>query len=233
MRGKKTKKAKELKLGELFSSGWDIYKNNFWLIALITLIIYIPINIILNLAAPVEGIESLQMYVRIANILDFLLGVIAVMAIAYAVDRIVAGKKPKLWESFKSALLVWDKAILTSLLASLILLGLYVLLIIPGIIWSVYYTFFIYAVILKKLKYKTALNYSKGLVRGRWWRVLGISIIVSVGISVAAGIVSGIAAFAGTLATNIIADCLFDIIYALREVIMVVFFINLAKIGPK
>ena len=142
-------------------------------------------------------------------------------------------KKVTVWESIKHALLTWDKAILTSLLAAIILIGLFILLIIPGIIYQTYYSFILFAVILKGKKYKKALDYSKSLVKGRWWRVFGTLLIVSIGISLVAGIASMIISIYESYITYVIADSVFDVIYALRDVFLVVFFINLANVGPK
>jgi hypothetical protein len=42
-----------------------------------------------------------------------------------------------------------------------------------GIIWGVYYSFFVYAVALRQVSGKAALDYSKATVQGEWWRVFG------------------------------------------------------------
>jgi len=224
-------KSKELKLGELIGTGWEIYKKNFKLFLFIILIIYLPINIILNLVPGTsETFGGVMAYLRLTQILELVLGIIATMAIAYAVNKIVNHKKPELWESIKSALLVWDKAILTALLAGLILIVLYLLLIIPGIIYSVYYTFALYTVILKDKKYKKALDYSKSIVKGRWWRVFGIIIVVTLLFSFVAGIISSPIAIYENYITNVISDTVFDIIYALQTIVFAVLFINLSSI---
>ena len=41
---------KEFTLGEIFTESWNVFQENFWLILSVTLIVYIPINIILELS---------------------------------------------------------------------------------------------------------------------------------------------------------------------------------------
>ena len=67
---------------------------------------------------------------------------------------------------------------MTLLLKGVVVLGLSVLLIIPGIIWLNYYTFVTQLVIINEKKWKSALDASKQLVRGHWWEVLGVNITV-------------------------------------------------------
>ena len=229
---KKAPVEEELTFGQLLSKGWEIYKNNFKIFLLIILVIYVPINLILNLLP--ESIEptfeSIRLEVYVSQILELILGIIATLAIAYAVNKIINKKTPQVWESIKNALLVWDKAILTTFLAGIILIGLFLLLIIPGIIYSVYYTFFLYAIVLKDVKFKGALDFSKQLVMGRWWRVFGIAIFVSIIISIFAGFAVIPFEYSNNYLINVAGDTLFDIIFALRDIVMVVFFLNLCNV---
>ena len=68
--------------------------------------------------------------------------------------------------------------IITTLLETLILIGLFFLFIIPGVIWSFYYFFSINVVSLRNLKGKAALDYSKKLVKGNLWRIINIELLL-------------------------------------------------------
>ncbi|MBW2995521.1 hypothetical protein KY312_04145 [Candidatus Woesearchaeota archaeon] len=222
----------ELTLGPLMSKGWEIYKNNFKIFLLIILVVYVPVNLILNILPETvqPTFESIRFEVYASQILELILGIIATLAIAYAVNKIINKKTPQVWESIKNALLVWDKAIFTTFLAGIILIALFLLLIIPGVIYSVYYTFFLYAIILNNVKYKNALDFSKNLVVGRWWRVFGVVLVVSILISIAASFIIIPFSFSSSYLVNVIGDTIFDIVFALRDVIMVVFFLNLCSV---
>lgn len=79
---------------------------------------------------------------------------------------------PNLKENLQTGLhLVWP-ALLVSILTSLIILGGIVLLIVPGIIFAIWFAFSFYAVVIDGKKTAAALSESKNLARGRWWGVL-------------------------------------------------------------
>ncbi|PIT88495.1 MAG: hypothetical protein COU29_01790 [Candidatus Magasanikbacteria bacterium CG10_big_fil_rev_8_21_14_0_10_36_32] len=67
--------------------------------------------------------------------------------------------------------LLWP-VIYTSVFVMLIVAGGTLLLIIPGIIFSVWYAFAFYAVIFDNQKGTKAMQFSKNLVTGRWWIIL-------------------------------------------------------------
>jgi hypothetical protein len=79
------------------------------------------------------------------------------------------------------------RAIFTTVLMGILLIGLLLLLIIPGVIAGVYWAFALSVVVFYGKSGFDALNYSKDLVKGRWWTVFSyllgfllISFIISV-----------------------------------------------------
>ncbi len=87
--------------------------------------------------------------------------------------------------SANTAILLLPVAVITSLLLAVLNGLLYLLLIIPGIIFSVYWAFTLMAVALSNKKYMEALSYSRSLVNNRWWMtaayLLLMGFIVGVG----------------------------------------------------
>lgn len=82
-----------------------------------------------------------------------------------------------------TTVLVWP-IILVSLLTALAVVGGFILLVIPGVIFSIWFAFATYAVALDNERGIAALAKSKSLVRGRWWpvfwRLLVLGILFSV-----------------------------------------------------
>lgn len=74
--------------------------------------------------------------------------------------------------------------LLTSLLMVFLLLPLFVLFIIPGIVFAVYWIFTGLAVVVVNKKYMSALRYSRQLVKGRWWEVVSRIVVLSILISI-------------------------------------------------
>ncbi len=87
-----------------------------------------------------------------------------------------AGLEKDVIPSFKEAAIktsaVFWRVLLTSVATSIIVIFGTVLLIIPGVILSVWYIFSTYEVIFSGKKSFEALTSSKALVLGRWWKVL-------------------------------------------------------------
>lgn len=182
-------KNREFTLGDIFSAAWNAFRSQFISILVIILIVYIPVNIIISFI-PVEtliethGLRGFRLYLRIIEILESLIGIIATMALAFLINKSINNNINNDESDYKEALgkavSRWGSGIWTNILAGLIIFGLTLLLIIPGIIWSNYYTFIVYVVILKNLSGKEALDYSKSLVEGYWWRIFGISILFGI-----------------------------------------------------
>ena len=170
-------------VGEIVASGWDLYCLHLKRILLIFLVVYVPINIGLSFDPgrrlgrnvwrtraqdaygdhPTDGI--LRRYSG-----DHGPGQADRGVSLRTHHHVAPGPAPR-------GLALAD-AILTGLLAMLIVFGLTLLLIVPGVIWVIYYSFFLFVVALRGLSGKPALDYSKAIVKGQWWRVFGYMLVI-------------------------------------------------------
>lgn len=218
---------KQFSIGKILQESWKRFTENFQLILIITLIVYIPINIILSFVPIGESAESFKLYFRIIQILEGLVGIIATMAIAYAIKNKIDGKSISVSDALKKSLSRWGAAIGTNIILVIFLLGLTLLLIVPGIIFYVYWIFVIFVVILSDKSGKDALDHSKQIVKGRWWTVAGYSIVFGI-----LGFIVGIIGVIPYLflpenfLTNIATDTLIYILYSFFIVASTIFFIN-------
>ncbi|WP_432404080.1 hypothetical protein [Wukongibacter sp. M2B1] len=221
---------KEYTFGELVSKSWSIYQNKFTSILTITLLIYVPINIILYFVDNLtKNMNNFNIYVKTANLLETFIGIIATMGIALIVDSAINNNELSWSNALKRALSRWGSCFGTKFLAGLILIGLFILLIVPGIIWTLYYTFIVQVVVLKKIGGKEALDYSKSLVKGRWWKIFGIHclyIIIILILSFSLGFIDILFIEAFSIFTNTIID----IASAFFTVTITVLFLNLDRI---
>ncbi len=219
-------------LGRIIALGWEQYRRHFKSILPIFLIVYVPINIGLSFV-PVDylieehGLRGFKIYMKLIQLTEFFIGVVATMALARLIEASLLGQ-PITWkQALRHSLSRWGASIGTGLLAGLIILGMCLLLIVPGIIWSLYYSLFVYVVALRNLSGKKALDYSKAIVKGQWWRVFGYLLVINV-----LGIVAGIAVAAPFFFTpdsrilDIAGDTLTDIVSALFLTMTTVFFLN-------
>jgi uncharacterized membrane protein len=195
---------------------------------LVVLCLYIPINIVESFIPSGEsGSSSQRLYFEASWLLRGLFGVIAIIAMAYIVEKAIQGGKIVWAEALKHGFSRWGSVIVTNILANIILLGLSLLLIVPGIIWYVYYTFYVYVVALRSIGGKTALDYSKNLVKGQWWRVAGISLLTVILYGLASVIIAIPFIFLPPHQIGgIISTTISSVIFSIGNVTMMIFFLN-------
>jgi len=219
-------------LGRVIAAGWEQYRKHFRSILPIFLIVYVPINIGLSFVPldqliETHGVRGVRIYMKLVQLSEFLIGVLATMSLAKLIESSISGE-PITWRAaLRHAVGRWGASIGTGLLAGLIVLGMFLLLIVPGIIWSLYYSLFVYVVALRGLSGKEALDYSKGIVKGQWWRVLGYLLVIEVLSAIAGVVVAAPFYFTpDSRLLDIASDTLVDIVSALFLAMTTVFFLN-------
>ena len=231
---------KKYSLGDIWISAWNIYKKNFKLFLIISLLIYLPAYIIINLFEEFSSnlIEINIAYTILSVIIVIIIALIGtyipLIAIMYSVDKTIKNKQLNYQEVIKKGFSKFFPAFGTTILLVIFLIGLFILLIVPGIIFSIYWYFTIYAVVLRDKSGKKALDYSKAVVKKRWWRVLGILLVISLAVGVITLIINGILlAISSHVIIKIISDTLTSIISIFMMVAATIFFINLDKVRVK
>jgi hypothetical protein len=236
---KKQLEAQPLPLGALFSFGWRLYNENFSDLLRIILWVYIPINLAIAFAPltwtiPDDGTGAGPVTLSFAPFLEIFIGLIAAIAIAALVEQAVEGEHLAWSAALRYGLARWLPALGTELLGALIILGLTFLLIIPGIIWAIYYAFSLYAVALRNVRGRGALAYSKGLVQGQWWRVCGILLMTSLlGQIVLLAISALLLLIADNPVAEFIINSTIDVIAGFFTVVTVLFFLNTDYVKQK
>lgn len=225
-------KTTQMGILELFGEGWKYYSTNFVKILIIILCVYIPINTIVLLIPIHESLQDdplrlMQLYGRIYQFFETWVGCIATVGIAAIVEGAIFGTDLLWGDAMRKGFSRWGSAVGTSILAGFILLGLTLLLIVPGIIWTVYYTFWLYVVALRGIGGKTALDYSKNLVVGQWWRILGITIVIAI-VDLITGFIVNIPFWflPDNIIVNVLSNTSMDIVGGLFTVTSIVFFLN-------
>lgn len=167
----------EFGLGEWLVLSWDIFSKNFYILVLAGLILYLPLLAASELTLlPAMHLSDLAAVV-IVNSINFVTTLLVYLASFRIVEAYLGNQAitvtgamgfsfARLWKTSWTALLA---AVIVSILS---------LLIIPGIIWGIYYSFFIFVVAEKNVGGRKALSYSKALVSGRWWKVFGYSLYI-------------------------------------------------------
>ncbi|MEK7211133.1 MAG: hypothetical protein AAB731_00700 [Patescibacteria group bacterium] len=169
-----------ISLSDLIVKPWELYRKKFKaLLPLIGLIFAVA-----ALESILRSFFSADAALSITNFLislPFFLAALwtTVLAIEF-LARTVRGEKLNLKELCAVSLKKLPMAILISVVVGAAVIGGTILLIIPGIIFAVWFNFALYAYILEGKKYLEALKESKILVTGRWfpvfWRLAAINL---------------------------------------------------------
>ncbi len=165
---------------DIISKSIGLYKDNSRLFLQYIFVLFIPVFVSLLIGAFLGTEGQLNAFNTMTGIVLFVtfiviyiasiwvsLGFVRTIALRYEGKPGLEVKEALQW----AAPLLWP-AIFASILAGLAILGGFILLIIPGIIFSVWFSFVFYAVALDDKRGKEAIKFSKHLVKGRWWSVL-------------------------------------------------------------
>lgn len=166
---------------DIITASFSLYKNNWRKFFPYLIMIFLPTLIISFL-----GAASLYLYVYLpsSNFTSSLIllaviiaGMIFTIWVAAAFTKTLYAcancQEPVAWKETmaNSSHLIWP-IIFTSALVALIVLGGTILFIIPGIIFTIWYIFISYVIILEGKTGLSALRASKELVVGRWWSIV-------------------------------------------------------------
>lgn len=206
-------------LDDVFYEGWQVFRDIVWKAFPIVFVCAFVVSVLSAMTLDIIPLEewmaryerfaqdeefALKFQIKIVQMVNglfssviFLFAQLVVIKFAEAsiVKRPITGG-----EALRAACGRYPRAIWTSLLAGLILLGLFMLLIVPGFIWSVYYTFMLYVIAITSLSGKAALDYSKSLVKGSFWRTLGFFLCIGFVTNIAQAMI----ALAGASLANLV-----------------------------
>ena len=166
----------------IISKSFDLYKKHAILYIKYMLIMLIPTGLVAIMSS-IVGPSFLAVasfgfaWTIVLYVFIMLFGSVASIWISLALIRAIrdnylgqAGQPIKTELKNSSKLLL--AAIVASILVSFITIGGFILLIVPGIIFAVWFSFSIYGIAIEEHDPILALKDSKNLVFGRWWAVL-------------------------------------------------------------
>jgi hypothetical protein len=206
---------------------WHVFTKQFKNIVMVVVIVYVPINAIMFFLASELSFKN---YVKLGSALDGLFGVVALMAITVITERFLRAPDEEihLRSVLKFVCQRWPFLLWSNFTTSLILLGFALLLLVPGIIYGVYYSFLLPCVVLKNIYGAEARAYSKTLVTGQWWKVaFYLFVILGFGLAASLGLPLTTSSLASDIFSGVFIDTTSDVIWTFFEVAFVVFFLNL------
>jgi hypothetical protein len=176
-------------LNDLFKDAWKLFTDAFG-----TYIGILGVGILIEFAFIIPGVilfvigvvlpsHKVWLTVGIASFsLFILLGILAQFwieaALVWALNHAAGGNKVGVRMALAEGWKIFGRVLWVMILAGLIIFGGYLLLIIPGIILAIYFSFVVFVAVVEKKGGVDALWRSKEIVSGHFWRVLGITLLV-------------------------------------------------------
>ncbi len=155
---------RQLEVEELVPLGWRLLRAQFAGL--------LVIGLLFGSIGLVPGWHELKGWTgALIGCAVLLLGLIGTMTSSIFLEAALRGQSISVGKAMRLGLGRWPAGWWTTLIGLVIVTALTLCLLVPGVIWSVYYTFSQKVVALRGESGKAALDYSKRLVVGRWWYV--------------------------------------------------------------
>lgn len=190
---------KPRKLGGIITETFRIYRRNFWRLILIVAIVEVFLGLLSfdvwtrvlstfpTFPVPQEYLSLFKLNRMIGTILPLLAYSIAVLplmggALIHAVSEQYLPQPIGIRRAYRFAWSTVGAMIVATILAGLAILGMSITIIgIPiAIYFGVRWAFILQVASLEGLSPRAALSRSSALVKGTWWRVLGIMLVVGI-----------------------------------------------------
>jgi len=158
-----------LSISDLIKNGWQLYLDNFPKF-LLPIGLMIPPYVLLYLAEYLNFLALPPLMFLIMALMIFINLWMSILIIEM-INKLFLKQEVQLNSLFESSFKKIPSYLLVAILVALIVFGGIILFIIPGIIFSIWYSFAPYVNLLedKNNKGRAALKSSKELVQGRWW----------------------------------------------------------------
>lgn len=165
-----------LPIAQIIRLSWTIYISKFKKFLPLVAILFVSsaasslLDYYLSDILTLPRIPAL-IYSGLISAVFYLINLGALIFFIFYTDRFIDNKKAEF--SLKDLRSVYLPALLISLLAGLITIGGFLLVIIPGILFMVWYAFAVYEAVLEKQKGWPAFQKSHDLSKGRFWPMCG------------------------------------------------------------
>jgi hypothetical protein len=160
----------------VFKEAWEIYTGRFHLFLPLVVLFILPAELVVSYLLPAEDATFDWMNVvrfAMSMVLAIFLGGLVEAFVSISTNAAQEGTPITFGDSLKKGKKYIGRVLLMLVIGTVSLVLLFLLFIIPGIIFMNYWSFSIQGIVLSKKTAWESLNYSKALVKGQWWEVFG------------------------------------------------------------
>lgn len=177
----------KLSIADSLKSGFQMWKKYFKKIMIVGLIVYIPTQLLIELASLVlenqvyltDNLEQMRLANNVYSTIRYIFGSVALLGILnLIITQLEDEREMTTKEIITTGLNRWGKFIGVGIIAGLKILLYVLMLIIPGIYKSVRLSFIDCIVATNNNKFKDECDESEELVKNNWWRVFGFLVLM-------------------------------------------------------
>jgi hypothetical protein len=198
-------------LGEVLSAAFDIYKGNATNLVLIVAVVVVPLSFISALLAHLVGAQKTHtvmghpgtiVYSRsfaaavtaaiIAAAIGVIISAILQAAILRGATQATIGDPADVQASYRWGFRRFGSVLLVAFLVGITVAVGFILLVIPGIIFLVFFSVSVPALVVENRRGTKAMGRSWNLVSGHFWHALGVILVAAIITAIVAGIIGSI-----------------------------------------
>jgi hypothetical protein len=172
--------SKPMDLGAILDGAFSLYRRHFAVLVGSVGILLVPLALI-SIAFGPWGL-----------FLTYFAGLLTPAIGALVAGDVAVGRQPTIGGIWSRMARLVLPLLLTSVLVWLAVGVGFILVIIPGILFYVWFSLFAQAIAIEDRRYFRAMGRSRQLVRGSWWRVFGILLVISIVTGIAQQLVQSI-----------------------------------------
>lgn len=174
---------------QLFKEAFDMMYQNIGLFLGI-LLVPVALSFVAALMGPTSAEQSVGIGPSPAYLVMSLISGIVNVFMAIAVILAIQNNSISVVEAYKQSTPFFLRYILMSILMFVLLFIGFLLLIVPGIILTVWFSFSTFVLVLERGGVVESLKKSREYVRGRWWAVFGRIIVLGIGLILISMVIS-------------------------------------------
>lgn len=190
---------------QLFKEAFDIMSRNIFLFLGIMLVPVI-LSFLAGLFGPTPAEQSIGIGYSPTYMILTLVSAIMNVFMGIAIILAIQNNGLKVVEAYQQAAPFFLRYIGMSIVMSVLLFIGFLLLIVPGVILSVWFAFSTFVLVLERAGIVESLKKSREYVRGRWWAVFGRIMLLALVMIVLSIVISGLSVLVpfGTLGTSLV-----------------------------
>lgn len=167
-------------MGTLLTTAFAHYRQHFWLIASLTLVVWLPCDLIQSyLEYHVFDPEDTRASFKLSQFFSSFFGIIAVAGILQSLDLSAAGIRPTFAMAMGAGFSYWPRMWFANFLFGLAFIIGFLLLIVPAFILLIRCALLEQVVVRETVTGVTAIQRSFALTKGHFWKVCGWFFVAS------------------------------------------------------